>query len=140
MVQTVMDTATDKLFDDTDGLVGSECSTCSEYFFPQVSSCAHCSSEKIKRVALGTTAHLWSWTIQSFIPKPPYYSGETADTFSPYGVGLVQLNCGLIVKTRLRIGANKFAIGEPMSLEVVPFNSNGDGLSHTFQFRQCEDC
>lgn len=134
-----MDTATNKLFNDTDGLVGSQCSKCSEYFFPQVTSCANCSSDKINPVALGSRAQLWSWTIQSFLPKAPYNSGETAEDFSPYGVGLVQLDCGLIVKTRLRIGASKFDIGEPVTLEIVPFNTSGDGPAHTFQFRRSED-
>ena len=44
---------------------------------------------------------LVAWTTQGFLPKQPYAGGETAETFTPFGIGLVQLGDDVRVEVRL---------------------------------------
>ena len=118
------------------GLIGSECQNCGERFFPQVTSCANCSHQTLTTTALGHFGHLWSWTIQHYIPKAPYSSGETKETFTPYGVGLVQMECGLIIKSRLRLTKTPLTIGQKMDLHITSFNENSDESIETYEFQQ----
>jgi len=86
---------------------------------------------------LGRSGVLWSWTIQSFLPKPPYDSGETAENFQPYGVGYVQMACGLKVESRLtEADPAALEIGMPMELVLIPYRTGADRAPvHTFAFQ-----
>lgn len=71
---------------------------------------------------------LWTWTTQEFLPKEPFASGETAETFKPYGIGLVQLGDEVRVEGRLtECDPAKLRFGMEMELTVVPFRVDGDG-------------
>ena len=78
-----------------------------------------------------------SWTTQEFLPKEPYASGETEETFKPYGVGLVQLGDEVRVEARLtESDPKKLRFGMDVQLVVVPFRVEGDGtevLVHAFE-------
>jgi uncharacterized OB-fold protein len=72
---------------------------------------------------------LWTFTTQEFLPKEPYASGETMETFRPYGVGMVQLGDEVRVEARLtESDAGKLRIGMEMELVVVPFREDPDGV------------
>ena len=90
---------------------------------------------------LGSEGTLWTWTIQSFMPKTPYNTDETAETFTPYGVGYVELACGLKVESRLRENTpDKLHIGMPMKLEIIPMRKDDEGTDLvTFQFCSAEE-
>ena len=90
---------------------------------------------------LGSEGTLWTWTIQSFMPKTPYHTDETPETFSPYGVGYVELACGLKVESRLRENTpDNLKIGMPMKLEVIPMRKDDEGADLvTFQFCSAEE-
>jgi uncharacterized OB-fold protein len=79
---------------------------------------------------------LVSWTTQDFLPKEPYASGETAETFKPYGVGLVQLGDEVRVEARLtEADPTKLQFGMDVELVIVPFRTESDGtevLVHAF--------
>ena len=79
---------------------------------------------------------LWTFTTQGFLPKEPYAGGETAETFRPYGVGLVQLGNEVRVESRLTENdPDKLRIGMEMELTVVPFRVEPDGTEvMTFAF------
>ena len=121
-------------------LLGSRCSDCGEHAFPSQSSCRACGSERTEIVGLGNSGTLWTWTIQSFMPKAPYFTDETPESFRPYGVGYVELACGLKVESRLHENsADALQIGLPMSLEIVPVRQDDKGAQlMTFQFRSAE--
>lgn len=89
---------------------------------------------------MGNSGRLWTWTIQSFMPKSPYLTDETAETFRPYGVGYIELACGLKVESRLRENdPESLKIGLSMNLEVVPVRQDEEGNQlMTFQFRAAE--
>ena len=138
MAQNSMDAEAD-VFTDAEGLIGSVCTACGERFFPAAASCAKCSSEAVERLALGHDGRLWSWTLQRFLPKAPYRSRETADDFRPFGVGLVQLSGGLIVKSRLARDHQDWTVGQPLRLRALSLaTADGDAL-RTFEFAPREE-
>ncbi|MEM1189441.1 MAG: OB-fold domain-containing protein [Pseudomonadota bacterium] len=117
-------------------LLGSRCRSCGEYAFPAQDSCRHCTSTDTEIVRLGRAGKLWTWTIQTFMPKTPYRTDETPETFTPYGVGYIELECGLRVESRLRENTtDQLAIGMPMELELIPVRKDDEGAELlTFQF------
>ena len=122
-------------------LMGSQCLDCGEFAFPSQTSCRACSGQNTRVVDLGATGTLWTWTIQSFMPKSPYYTDETPETFIPFGVGYVELACGLKVESRLRENTPKqLRIGMPMKLELITVRSEPGGIDLlTFQFMADEE-
>ena len=72
-------------------LLGSRCNDCGRVAFPAQGSCACCCSTDVTVEELPRRGTPWTWTIQRFMPKTPYNSGETPETFTPYGVGYVEL-------------------------------------------------
>jgi uncharacterized OB-fold protein len=79
-------------------------------------------------VLLPRRGTLVAWTTQGFVPKLPYAGTETADSFTPFGVGLVQL--GDVVRVEARLTENdpaKLQFGMDVELAIVPFYIDGDG-------------
>lgn len=123
------------LFTHAPTLIGSKCANCAEYFFPIQKGCANCSSEDLDTVDLGARGTLWSWTVQHFMPKPPFNSGQTKETYRPYALGLVEMECGIKVKARLAgVDFVKLKIGMPLSLVLEDFRSGDEGIVSTFAF------
>ena len=117
-------------------LLGSRCNQCGEVAFPAQKDCRSCSGSETTVVPIGNTGTLWTWTIQSFMPKTPYHSDETAETFRPYGVGYVEMPGGVRVEARLRENTREqLKIGMAMKLAIVPFRKEEDGRElMTFEF------
>ena len=122
-------------------LLGTRCMDCGEHAFPSQDSCRACSGQNMVPTDLGSEGTLWTWTIQSFMPKTPYNTDETPETFSPYGVGYVELACGLKVESRLRENTpDNLKIGMPMKLEIIPMRKDDEGADLvTFQFCSAEE-
>ena len=119
-------------------LLGSRCDNCGEHAFPAQSSCRHCTGGETTVEGMGREGRLWTWTIQSFMPKDPYYTDETPETFVPYGVGYVELDCGLRVESRLRENTpDALTIGMEMEMEIIPVRQAENGTEWvTFQFKK----
>jgi uncharacterized protein len=108
-------------------LVGARCPQCSAVTFPLQAWCPRCGAE-MERHLLPRRGTLWTFTTQEFLPKEPYASGETPETFTPYGVGLVQLGDEVRVESRLtESDPAKLRIGMELELAIVPFRVEGDG-------------
>ncbi|MFC3608829.1 Zn-ribbon domain-containing OB-fold protein [Stutzerimonas tarimensis] len=126
------------LSQDADGLVlrGSRCGRCGEVYFPPVDSCTACCNGEMEPLHLGAEGNLWSWTVQAFMPKSPFNSGETEADFSPYGVGYVEMPCGVKVESRLTSADPAgLRIGMPMKLELVRYGQRADGTPlYTYAF------
>ncbi|MCK9988741.1 MAG: uncharacterized protein AzoDbin1_05213 [Azoarcus sp.] len=121
---------------DTPHLVGSRCDECGEVYFPATDSCTRCTATRMSFYDLGHRGTLWSWTIQGFLPKAPYNSGETPETFRPYGVGYVEMESGLKVESRLTVADEALLqIGMPLELTLIPYRTTGEGEVFTFAFR-----
>lgn len=117
-------------------LLGSQCRECGEVYFPKAISCTACCCTELAPFDIGSKGHLWSWTVQAFMPKSPYNSGEREGDFQPYGVGYVEMPSGVKVESRLTTADPAgLAIGMPMSLCLVRYGQQADGRAlHTFAF------
>lgn len=125
-----------RLEGDTPHLVGSRCDECGEVYFPATDTCTRCTATHMSPHVLGHRGTLWSWTIQGFLPKAPYNSGETPETFRPYGVGYVQMDNGLKIESRLTVADEaQLQIGMSLELTLIPYRTIGDGEVFTFAFR-----
>ena len=99
-------------------LLGSRCQSCARVEFPARPACMACGSDQVEIEELPQRGTLWTWTVQCFMPKSPYDSGETAESFQPYGVGYVELPGAVRVEGRLTENdPEKLRIG--MEMEVV---------------------
>ncbi|MGH9365929.1 MAG: Zn-ribbon domain-containing OB-fold protein [Thermoanaerobaculia bacterium] len=119
---------------DAPQLIGSRCLQCRAVTFPSQDSCPRCGAQEMKEHLLPRLGRLHSWTTQEFLPKEPYASGETLDTFKPYGVGLVQLGDDVRVEGRLtEHDPSKLEFDMEVEVVAVPFrvdpaDSGGDGI------------
>ncbi|MCB1702403.1 MAG: OB-fold domain-containing protein [Halioglobus sp.] len=116
-------------------LLASRCKSCGIASFPVAQSCMACSGQDVAVEELPGRGTLWTWTIQQFMPKSPYNSGETPETFRPYGVGYLELPGGVRVEGRLTENdPAKLEVG--MEMEVVfdtwRTEANGDEVVSFF--------
>ena len=113
---------------DNPALLGSRCQQCGIAEFPSKLSCPACGSEDVKVEELPRRGKLWSWTIQSFMPKRPYHSDETMETFKPFGVGYVELPGAVCVESRLiESTAEELKIGMEMELLIEVYRHDEEG-------------
>lgn len=122
-------------------LIGGKCTECGSVTFPNPTSCARCGSVDVEAHLLARRGTLWTFTTQEFLPPPPYASGETNDTFVPYGMGVVQLADEVRVEARLTTAdPDVLRIGMAMDLVVVPFRTDEDATTTmTFAFTPVGD-
>jgi len=116
---------------DRPALLGSRCRQCGIASFPAAQSCMACSGQDVAVEELPGRGTLWTWTIQQFMPKSPYNSGETPETFKPYGVGYLELPGGVRVEGRLTENdPEKLHIGMEMEVVFEPWRTepNGDEI------------
>jgi uncharacterized protein len=112
----------------TPALLGSRCTLCGFHAFPAIANCARCGATSTDTVELPRRGKLWAWTIQRFMPKTPYHSSETPQTFRPYGVGYVELPGALRVETRLTENdPAKLHTGQDMELVIYVHRTDPDG-------------
>ncbi|KVF79341.1 DNA-binding protein [Burkholderia sp. FL-7-2-10-S1-D7] len=121
-------------------LVGNQCVDCGETYFPAASGCTRCTSTHLNRFNFGRHGTLWTWTIQSFLPKAPYNSGEIEADFKPYGVGYIEMPSGIKIESRLSVAdADKLKIGASMAMSLETYGKTSEGASLvTFVFSPAE--
>ncbi|MEZ5165008.1 MAG: OB-fold domain-containing protein [Acidimicrobiales bacterium] len=108
-------------------LIGGRCGACAAVTFPVQASCPRCGTPEMAEHKLPRRGTLWTWTTQGFLPKEPYAGGETAETFRPYGVGVVELGDEVRVEGRLtESDPDRLEFGMEMEVVVVPFRVDPD--------------
>ena len=113
---------------DKPALLASRCKQCGIAAFPVAESCMACSGQDVTVEELPSRGTLWTWTIQRFMPKTPYHSNETAETFQPYGVGYLELPGGVRVEGRLTENdPDKIHIGMAMDVVFDTWRTEGNG-------------
>jgi len=120
---------------DNPALLASRCRQCGIATFPAAESCMACSGQDVSIEELPHKGTLWTWTVQQFMPKSPYHSNETPETFKPYGVGYVELPGGVRVEGRLTENdPEKLHIGMEMELlfDTYRVEDNGDEVISFF--------
>jgi uncharacterized protein len=121
--------------DGSDGphLIGALCPSCDRRSFPYGDTCPWCGADATREVLLAATGTLWAWT--AVTAPPPGYSGSV-----PYGFGVVQLDDGVRVITRLTDSDTEaMSFGQPMRLvlETVDHDENGQDVV-TWSFEPVE--
>ena len=99
-------------------LAGSGCAACAVVVFPATSRCPLCADSVMERQALPTRGTVWTWTSQSFAPKPPYVTPGAG--FEPFVVGYIDLG-SVLVESRI-IGS--VAIGDEVHLRLLSLSDN----------------
>ncbi|WP_327116849.1 OB-fold domain-containing protein [Nocardia sp. NBC_01730] len=114
--------------EDNPQLIGSRCADCAATTWPRQARCPRCSGPKMFDRLLPRSGTLVAWTTQGFVPKLPYAGRETADTFEPFGIGLVQLDDEVRVETRLtEADPAKLRAGMQVELVFVPLYLDDTG-------------
>lgn len=121
-------------------LIGGKCAECGLITFPQQSSCARCGATAIESHKLARRGTLWAWTVQSFPPPTPPYTGPQGADFVPFGIGFIELPGEVKVESHLTENdPAKLRNGLEMELVLVPFNTDEDGNERlTFAFAPVE--
>ena len=127
--------------DDNPQLIGSRCGDCGATTFPAQSRCPRCSKANMAELLLPRRGTLVSWTTQSFVPVFPYAGDETGASFTPFGVGLVQLDDVVRVEARLtESDPEKLDFGMAVELAIVPFYEDDEGNEvMTFAFAPTQE-
>lgn len=123
--------------DPTPHLLGSRCTACDATVFPVQPQCPRCSRLEMVDFELPRRGTLVAWTTQGFLPGAPYLGRETPKTFTPFGVGLVQLGDVIRVEGRLT-ESDPAALRFDMEVELtmVPISTDDEGnqiLTFAFQ-------
>src|SRR2546428_13277323 len=102
-------------------LVAARCPACGKLHFPAAPVCPYCGADGATVTRVGPAARLCLYT--AVHSRPPGYRGEV-----PYGFGVVELEGGLRVITRLTESRlERLRPGLPMHLVVEPLFRDGEG-------------
>lgn len=118
------------LFTWTEGgvrLMSARCGSCGTYFFPSYHEQHRpgCPREGIENIVLSQVGILASYTIQHYMPPPPF---KTQGDITPYIIGLVDFPEGIqIAGIVVHCPPEKLKIG--MSLETTTFTLYQDDQS-----------
>jgi uncharacterized OB-fold protein len=116
-------------------LVGSKCTSCGTYYFPETPSCSNpaCKEKKVERAYLSRRGRLWSFTVQYYPPPPPFKAKEP---FVPYGIGLVELPENIrVVGILTEADPEKLKIGMEVEM-ILDIMYEEDGKEYvTWKFR-----
>ncbi|MFI7667791.1 Zn-ribbon domain-containing OB-fold protein [Nocardia sp. NPDC049526] len=109
-------------------LIGSRCAACSAVTWPKQPRCPRCSGPDMSERLLPRHGTLVAWTTQGFVPKLPYAGKETAESFEPFGIGLIQLGDDVRVEARLTVAEpSELRFGMDVELAFVPLYVDDDG-------------
>jgi uncharacterized OB-fold protein len=122
--------------DENTQLIGSKCGACGATVFPTQDHCPRCSAADMSEILLPRRGTLVAWTTQGFPPGAPY-AGASGKDFTPFGVGLVQLDDVIRVEGRLTENdPEKLQFGMDVELTMIPFATDDEGNEVvTFAFR-----
>ncbi|GEM_PF-720988 len=119
---------------DRGALFGSYSKAADKYFFPRRFQCP-ITETPVEDVELPSTGELYSWT---YIEMPMMGSMNLGGK-GGYGVGQVDLPCGVRVQAPLRGKQGDWKIGMPMVLDFEPAKKKGKTEYLTFCFKSAEE-
>ena len=117
-------------------LRGSRCGACGTVVFPSAGSCPRCSQAAMAPHVLADRGTVWTWTVQSFPPKPPYV--PPAGGFVPFPVGYVDLG-EVLVEAHLLVDRASLDIGTPVRLVLEPVTGAAGTPVVTYAFALDEE-
>jgi uncharacterized OB-fold protein len=112
-------------------LLGSRCQTCSTPYFPRSAACHNpgCEESRMEDTDFGPRGRLWSCAIQNYPPPPPARYDEP---YTPYAVGVVDLDEGLRVVARMSVDdPESLQLGAEVELTIEPIYRDAEGRDVT---------
>lgn len=96
-----------------------------------------CGDEALSVQPLPRHGQLWTYTIQHFMPKTPYRSDETAETFRPFAIGYIELADMLRIESRIPLySGTPLQLGMDMELGFYTHRTDTDGTAViNYEFR-----
>jgi uncharacterized OB-fold protein len=105
----------------------AKCNSCGTYFFPEYHAQHRpgCSREGVEKVLLSRVGKLASYTVQYYLPPPPF---KTQDDITPYTIGLVEFPegiqvCGIVVESE----PDKLKVGTKVETTTYTLYKNDEG-------------
>ena len=126
------------LFTEKDGkpvMHGSKCKACNTPYFPKSGACHNpdCSGSDMEDYDFGGKGKLWSYSVADFPPPPPHIFD---DPFTPYAMGVVDLECGLRLIGQMTDKPEDVKVDSDVELVVDPLYHK-DGTAFTsWKFKQ----
>ncbi len=122
-------------------LIGSRCDGCGHHYFPASGDCRNpaCTDRRVKQVELGPSGILWSYSVQHYMPPPPF---RVEMPFRAYAIGLVELpDNGIKVLGMIKVDdPRELVIGAPVELVLDRLYTDHDGNDVvTYKFRPAAD-
>jgi len=110
-------------------LLGNQCRSCGDYFFPKVYACRNprCMSKDLTEIPLSREGKLWSFTIGFYEPPPPF---RALGAFKPYGLAVVELaKEKMMVMGQVASGVNMENLHVGMDMEIIwePLQKDSEG-------------
>jgi len=108
-------------------LLGSRCATCGSAAFPAVDICRNptCSESMILPATFGGPGRLWGRTVLRYPPPQPALKD---DPYVPLVVGLVDLDDGLRLFTRLVEHDGPILVGQAVVMTDLALGADSDGV------------
>jgi len=100
-------------------LISARCNSCGTYFFPAYHAQHRpgCSREGVEEVLLSKKGKLASYTVQYYMPPPPF---KTDRDITPYSIGLVEFPEGIqVVGIMVGCESDKLRVG--LEVETTTF-------------------
>jgi hypothetical protein len=117
-------------------LIGSRCTTCGTYVFPQATlACPNpeCAGSEFDEVPLSRRGRLWSWTTNHYAPPAPYVS---PDPFVPYTVAAVELpEEKLVVLGQVAGDVEGLSVGREMEVVVDTLFEDDDAVHQIWKWK-----
>jgi uncharacterized OB-fold protein len=117
-------------------LLGSRCATCGTPYFPTSTLCrnAACTKSDTVDAEFGPRGTLWSYSVQYYPPPPPARYDEP---YTPYALGLIDLDDGLRVLARVSTDDPEGLVaGSAVELVLERLGGSGeDGDVLTWKFK-----
>lgn len=127
----------DGLFSESDGarLHGSRCAGCNTPYFPRADFCHNpdCVKPNMQDCDFGGRGVLWSYAVADFPPPPPHKYDEP---FTPYAMGVVDLECGLRLIGQMVDKPDCVSVGATVELLIDTLYHEGDSAFTTWKFKQ----
>ncbi len=94
--------------------LGTRCSACAKASFPPKPFCPHCWSDRTEWIALAPGGTVYSSTVMHAVPS--YFRHET-----PYRVGIVDLDDGIRIATRVLGVKEGFGVGARVEIVLLQY-------------------
>jgi len=108
-------------------LLGSRCRSCHTPYFPRSPVCHNpdCDQGRTEDTHFGPKGRLWSCAIQNYPPPPP---ARYEEPYTPYAVGVVDLDEGLRVVARMSSAEpESLQLGGEVELTIEPICRDEEG-------------